>query len=65
MGPVAEPVVLRRLGDDDRNVRYEACQILMQIGTEASLEKLEIAARDKDIRLASTAKLAIQRIRRR
>lgn len=65
IGPAAEQAVHPLLENKDLHVRVEACRILGQIGTRASVPALQAAAKDRNLLLARTAKEAIVAAQRR
>ncbi len=62
LGPSAEPAVLSALDQSELFVRVEACRILEDIGTAASVSKLEAAAKDKNGLVSGAARAALQAI---
>ena len=66
IGPSAEPSIIGQLGTTDKNLRRELCALLGRIGTQASLAPLEnLATRDADPVVKSTASAAVRAIRER
>jgi HEAT repeat protein len=65
MGSVAEKAVLKQLESSDVGVRIEACKILQEVGTKASLTALEFAAKDSNAGYAKAATDAMQAIKER
>jgi hypothetical protein len=60
MGPGAEKAVLKMLEHPDAAVRAEACKILADIGTKASVPALEMVAKDPNPRIANAASEALK-----
>lgn len=60
MGPNAEKAVLKMLEHPDAAVRAEACGILADIGTKASVPALENVAKDPNPRTANAASEALK-----
>jgi HEAT repeat protein len=61
MGPATEPIVIEYLTHENPDVRGEACKILKEVGTAASLEPLSKLANDPLVRKeAAAAFYAIQ-----
>ena len=65
MGPVAEKAVAPLLTHADPQTRLEACAVLKAIGTKDSVQSLEAAARDPDMRVAQSAADALQAVQKR
>ena len=65
MGPVAEEAVAGYLKDSDWTVRLEACNVLLDIGTKASVKALEAATKDSNGIVARIAKEALTTARGR
>lgn len=65
LGPPAEPAALAALGELSGEVRRRACEVLREIGTSDSLERLRRVARDPDESVARAAEEAIAAIRGR
>jgi beta-lactamase regulating signal transducer with metallopeptidase domain len=65
IGPAAERPVIAALSHEDWPVRLEACHILQEIGTRASLPALGKASRDDVGLVALAAKDALKAIARR
>src|SRR5262249_42395111 len=60
MGPVAEKALLKLL--ENPNLRVEACNILKEVGTKASVPALQLAAKDSNAGYAKAAADALQAI---
>lgn len=65
LGTKAEKAVLGLLMHPEPEVRQEACRLLQDIGTAASLPSLQVASEDAHRAVASSAKDAIAAISRR
>jgi len=65
IGPAAERSVLGCMNDMEWSVRMEACKILKQIGTKASLPMLQQAAADQNGLVVMAANDAIAEINKR
>ena len=65
MGTVAEKAVAGLLVHTESDVRREACGLLQEIGTAASLPALQTAANDPDKAVGSAAKSAVEAIQKR
>jgi len=65
LGTKAEKAVLGLLMHPEPEVRQEACRLLQEIGTAASLPSLQVASEDAHRAVASSAKDAIAAISRR
>jgi HEAT repeat protein len=65
MGPVAEPAVIEVLANKRPEAVTEACRVLGQIGTKASLPPLEALTKGKNKALAFAAENAIAAINER
>jgi formylglycine-generating enzyme required for sulfatase activity len=63
MGPMAEAVVLKRLGSEIKEVRIECFKILRDIGTEKCIPAVEQATRDRDPDVAKEARLTLAEVR--
>jgi HEAT repeat protein len=62
LGAAAEPAVVKCLTSSEKRARLEACKILREVGTAASLAPLEEVAGDKDRDLARAAGDAVRAI---
>jgi serine/threonine protein kinase len=65
LGVKAEPAVLGLLTNSDPDVRKEACRLLKDVGTIASLPALDAASEDAERNVANSAKEAAAAIRNR
>ena len=65
LGSLAEKAVQGLLMHTESEVRREACRLLQEIGTAASLPTLQTAAGDTDKAVASAAKAAAEAIEKR
>jgi formylglycine-generating enzyme required for sulfatase activity len=63
MGAVAEPAVIQRLKSGSKEVRIEACKILLEIGTDKCIAPLEEAAKDQDADVARQAKETLYEVK--
>ncbi len=64
-GPGVEPELLKRLTDQNHDVRFIICQALRDVGTSDSLFPLRNALRDPDPQVVDQARRAIQAIESR
>lgn len=62
VGPAAEPAILRYADSPQVEVRKTVCELLRDIGTEASLATLQKLAQDRDRGVADKAREAIREI---
>lgn len=65
MGPVAEPEVLKLLGNPNPIARRAAASILEAVGTVKSVRPLMAATQDRDMIVAETAKISLAAVRER
>ncbi|MCA9030209.1 MAG: HEAT repeat domain-containing protein, partial [Planctomycetaceae bacterium] len=66
IGTAVEDDVVKVLGDRDWTVRMEACRILSEVGTDASVKKLEALSSDDENNAVKTfAKQAVSAIQKR
>jgi HEAT repeat protein len=65
IGAPAETAIITSLGDPDPMVRTTCCEILLEIGTEASLKPLTALQDDEDPTTATEARRALEVIKRR
>jgi hypothetical protein len=62
IGPSAEPALIGRLRDPDRNVRSRACDILKAIGGQETLKAMQAIPRDSDLGVQMAAENAWKQI---
>lgn len=66
LGKAAEPAVIKQLdASKNKQVRITACQILEEIGTQASVDALMKAAGDRDRVLKAAAEKALNEVKKR
>lgn len=65
IGPPAEPAAIQMLGHPERNVRVEACRLLGEIGSRASVAPLQQAMRDPNNLVQIQARQALNAISQR